>query len=175
MHIVHMHMHMHMHMHTPEQVLRLTKSWLQPVHQWLQPVHLWLQPRHLWLQVLRLDAEAQLAQARHEAQLAPVAESMPTTPPRGPRGGLPPETMPMPTMPVMPLPRAAFRRAYLLCFGKMHHAFRKDMLEAFAYFDTDDSGSLIMAILILTMAVRPTYYGYTTYLLWLCLLWLYLL
>ena len=103
------------------------------------------------MQVLRLDAEAQLAQARHEAQLAPVAESMPATPPRGPRGGLSPETMPMPTMPVMPLPRAAFRRAYLLCFGKMQHAFRKDMLEAFAYFDTDDSGSLIMAIL--TMAV----------------------
>ena len=133
-------------------------------------MHLWLQPGHLWLQVLRLDAEAQLAQARHEAQLAPVAESMPATPPRGPRGGLPPETMPMPTMPVMPLPRAAFRRAYLLCFGKMQHAFRKDMLEAFAYFDTDDSGSLIMAIL--TMAVRPTlydllygytYYGYTYY------------
>ena len=85
----------------------------------------------------------------------------------------------MPAMPVMPLPRAAFRRAYLLCFGKMHHAFRKDMLEAFAYFDTDDSGSLIMAILILTMAVRPTYYGYANYentlpstgeqhLLWLC-------
>ena len=100
------------------------------MHLWLQPGHLWLQSGHLWLQVLRLDAEAQLAQARHEAQLAPVAESMPTTPPRGLRGGLPPETMPMPTMPVMPLPRAAFRRAYLLCFGKMQHAFRKDMLEA---------------------------------------------
>ena len=109
--------------------------------------------------MLRLDAEAQLAQARHEAQLAPVAESMPTTPPRGPRGGLPPETMPMPTMPVMPLPRAAFRRAYLLCFGKMQHAFMKDMKEAFAYFDTDASGSLIMATClllyghILTMAI----------------------
>ena len=42
----------------------------------------------------------------------------------------------------MPLPRVAFRRAYLLCFAKMQHTFRKDMMEAFAYFDTDASGSL---------------------------------
>jgi len=68
--------------------------------------------------------------------------------------------MPMPTMPVMPLPRAAFRRAYLLCFGKMQHAFMKDMKEAFAYFDTDASGILIMATYLLW---PHTYYGHTYY------------
>ena len=54
-------------------------------------------------------------QARHEAKLAPMPESMPATPPRG--SSQSPEAMP--AMPVMPLPRTAFRRAYLLCFGRL--------------------------------------------------------